>query len=104
MLKLWADFNEVSDEAIWTSLRRAKWVPDGEPWVGQRVEFWDHEGNVCQGIVTRVNYPIVYAELDLSTWVDGDPLQIESEHGGSVTYHQSQGSEDRTKVKQLAVG
>src|SRR5215217_8923647 len=102
MLKLWTDFNEASGETIWTSLRRTEWIPSGEPWVGQRVMFRDREGNVCQGIVTKVNYPIVYAELDLSTWVDGEPVKVESEHDGSVTYHQSQGSEDRTKVKQLA--
>src|SRR5215217_400539 len=108
MLKLWTDFNEASAETIWTSLRRTEWIPSGEPWVGQRVMFRDREGNVCEGIVTKVNYPIVYAELDLSTWADGIPTQIEYEyHGPVAAYDLSQGREDRTtinKVKQLAIG
>jgi hypothetical protein len=106
-LKLWADFNEASNGTIWTSLRRTEWIPSGEPWVGQRVMFRDREGNVCEGIVTKVNYPIVYAELDLDTWIEGISVQIESEYHGPVAYDFSEGSEDRTtinKVKQLAVG
>jgi len=103
-MRLWADFNEERRGVIRASLHREKFIPEGEPYIGQWIQLWDHEGNTCWGIVTDVNYPLVYLRLDVSTWVDGDPVHVESEHGGSVTYHRSQGSEDRTKAKKLAVG
>lgn len=102
-MRLWADFNEVDGEMIWTSLRRASFVPDGEPEVGQLVELWDHEGNVCWGVVTNVDDPIVYIRLDLSTWVDAESIQIEPQFG-SPAFASFQGSEDRTGgVERLAV-
>jgi hypothetical protein len=108
MLRLWADFNGIEDQTVWTSLRRKSFVPDGEPWIGQRVELWDHEGNVCQGTVARVNYPIVYVDLDLSTWLDGEAVQIEPRYGEQASFDPvRQGAEERTgvePVEELAVG
>ena len=83
ILTLCADLNEVNDKTIWTSLRRTEFAPEGDLWEGQRVVLRDHEGNVCHGIVTEVNYPIVYVELDLRTWVDGDAVRVEEEYGDS---------------------
>lgn len=94
-MRLWADFNAADGEMIWTSLRRAGFVPEGEPAIGQRIELWDHEGNVCMGVVTRVDDPIVYLRLDLSTWEDADSVQIERQFG-SPAYDRRQGKEDRT--------
>lgn len=94
-MRLWADFNDVDGEMIWTSLRRASFIPDGEPELGQWIELYDHEGNVCMGVVTQVDDPIVYLRLDLSTWEDAEWIQIKR-HYGNPAFHSSQGSEDRT--------
>jgi hypothetical protein len=94
-MRLWADFNDVDGEMIWTSLRRASFIPDGEPEVGQWIELWDYEGNTCKGIVTRVDDPIVYLRLDLSTWEDAEWIQIERQFGSSA-FASSQGEVDRT--------
>lgn len=102
-MRLWADFNEFDGETIWTSLRRATFVPEGEPAVGQQVELWDHEGNACFGIVTKVSDPIVWLWLDLNTWVDAESVHIAS-HFGDPEYHESQGREERTGgVERVAV-
>ena len=93
--KLWADFNDVDGDMIWTSLRRAEFVPEGEPEAGQQIELWDHEGNTCMGIVAQVDDPIVYLRLDLNTWEDAEAIQIERRFGSSAFDH-SQGAEDRT--------
>ena len=95
--RLWADFNEVDGDMIWTSLRRADFVPEGEPEIGQRIELWDHEGNVCWGVVTKVDEPIVWLRLDLSTWVDAESKQIASQFGSSA-YGKWQGREERTRA------
>lgn len=100
-MRLWADFNEVEDEMIWTSLRRAQFVPDGEPEIGQRVELYDHEGNVCWGIVVSVDDPIVRLHLDLRTWVDAETNQIPA-HFGKAAYEAFQGQEDRTQAVEAA--
>lgn len=94
-LKLWVDFNEVYGEDVWTSLRRANFVPEGEPEIGQWVELYDHEGNVCQGMVTKVDDPIIWLRLDLSTWIDAENKEIEHQFGRAV-YDWQQGSEKRT--------
>lgn len=94
-MRLWTDFNEFDGETVWTSLRRAAFVPEGEPWVGQQVEMWDHEGNVCWGTVVEVDEPIVRVQLDLSTWEDAGDVHIASTFGEPM-YHYSQGAEDRT--------
>jgi len=96
-VRLWADFNEVDDEMIWTSLRRAPFIPDGEPEIGQRVELYDHEGNVCWGVVVDVDDPIVRLHLDLSTWIDAEANQIPA-HFGKAAYDVFQGQEERTKA------
>jgi hypothetical protein len=102
VLRLWADFNEVEEEILWTSLRRVSFVPEGEPEIGQRVELYDHEGNACQGIVTKVRGPIVWVRLDLSTWIDAEAVQIVSEYGYAAS-GSSFGKENRTGVERVAV-
>ncbi len=97
-MRLWADFNEVDDDTVWTSLRRASFVPKGEPRVGQWIELWDHEGNVCWGVVTEVDAPIVYLRLDLSTWVDREAVSIEGQYGDPVS-SQTRGQEQRTGIE-----
>lgn len=79
---LWADFNAVEDDTIWTSVRRTKWADEDELEVGQRLELRDHEGNSCWGTVTGVKGPIVYLELDWSTW---DPAEDERQPMPSLT-------------------
>lgn len=102
-MKLWADFNEVDGEMIWTSLRRVDFLPEGEPEIGQRVDLWDHEGNVCTGIVTNVDDPIVWLRLDFSTWIDAQSVHIASRFGDPAYAH-SQGEEKRTGgVETIAV-
>lgn len=96
-MKLWVDFNDVDGEMVWTSLRRAQFVPEGEPHIGQWVELYDHEGNVCQGVVVSVDDPIVRLHLDLSTWVDAEANQIPA-HFGEAAYDEFQGREDRTEA------
>lgn len=101
--KLWADFNEVDGETVWTSLRRAQFVPEGEPEIGQWIELYDHEGNACWGVVTEVDDPIVRLHLDFSTWIDAESVQIAS-HFGDAVYDARDGREERTGgVKRLAV-
>ena len=99
-MRLWADFNDFDGEVIWTSLRRASFVPEGEPQIGQRIELWDHEGNVCTGVVTKVDDPIVYLWLDLNTWADAGTVQILEEYGNPAPSH-SMGREDRTGIERL---
>jgi hypothetical protein len=89
LTRLKADFNEEREGTIWASLHRVPFVPDGEPRIGQWIELWDHEGNTCWGVVTDVNYPIVYLKLDPSTWKDGDAVQIEPEFVGVAPTIQS---------------
>lgn len=102
-MRLWADFNEVDGEMIWTSLRRVDFLPEGEPKIGQRIDLWDHEGNVCTGIVTKVDDPIVWLSLDLSTWVDAEAVHIASRFG-EAAYGESHGEETRTGgVERIAV-
>ncbi len=102
LTRLWADFNEERGGIIRASLHREKFIPDGEPSIGQWIQLWDHEGNTCWGAVTDVNYPLVHLRLDVSTWRDGDAVQIDSEYGDSVLSH-SQGSQKRTGVEQAQV-
>lgn len=70
-MRIWADFNAVNGEMIWTSLNQSRIQGRDDPQVGERVEFYDHEGNHCVGRVTSVEGPIVYARLELDTWRDG---------------------------------
>ena len=79
LTRLWADFNEARGENIWTDLAQERFIPEGQPHEGQWIELWDHEGNRCWGVVTEIDYPIVYLRLDLSTWVDSSTVQIERE-------------------------
>lgn len=65
---LWADFNAVEDDTVWTSVRRTEGVGEDELEEGQRIELRDHEGNACWGTITETSGPIVYLELDWSTW------------------------------------
>lgn len=95
--KLWIDFNEVSGETAWTSLRRARFVPEGEPEIGQWIELYDHEGNVCWGVVTDVDDPIVRLHLDLNTWKDAETKQLKS-HFGKAAYDAFQAQEERTRA------
>lgn len=99
-MRLWADFNAVEGETVWTSLRRASFVPSGEPQVGQWINLWDHEGNSCWGVVTEVDDPIVYLRLDLSTWLDGEAVQVDPHYGDPVSSH-AQGGQDRTKGERV---
>lgn len=101
-MRLWADFNEVYEGSIWTSLRRAKFVPKGEPRIGQWIELWDHEGNSCFGVVTKVDAPIVYLRLDLSTWIDSEAVRISPRYGHPA-FSSGQGKHDSTigGVKEL---
>jgi hypothetical protein len=77
LIRLWADFNELSDTKIWTSLRRAGFLPEGRPSIGEWVELWDYDGDTCLGMVTSIEYPIVHLEVDLDTWVDGQLVHTE---------------------------
>lgn len=79
---LWADFNAVEGDTIWTSVRQTEGVSEDELAEGQRIELRDHEGNSCWGIVTGMQGPIVYLELDWSTWT---PAEDEQESALSLT-------------------
>jgi len=76
-IRLWADFNELSDTKIWTSLRRAGFLPQGRPSIGEWVELWDYDGDTCLAVVRSIEHPIVHLEVDLDTWVDGQLVQAE---------------------------
>jgi hypothetical protein len=99
LTRLWADFNEARGGNIWTNLAEADFVPEGEPHEGQWIELWDHEGNRCWGVVTEVDYPIVYLRLDLSTWVDSSTVQMERELVGAAPVSRSR-SEVHTQPRQ----
>lgn len=104
-MRLWADFNETYEGEIWTSLRRArKFIPNDQPRVGQWVELWDHEGNTCWGIVTRLERPIVHLRLDMSTWRDGDTVQIEPEFVESAPSSRFRDIQSRTEAENIPVG
>lgn len=104
-MKLWADFNEDRGGVVWTSLHRAGFIPEGEPRIGQWIELWDHEGNTCRGVVTSVNYPIVYLELDTTTWKGSDTVQIEPEFvGKKAPYEQGRDDKGRTGTERIPVG
>jgi hypothetical protein len=94
--KLWADFNELEGETVWTSLRRAQFVPEGEPEIGQWIELYDHEGNACWGVVTDLDDPIVWLRLDLDTWKDAEIKRVPS-HFGVAAYDAFQDQEERTR-------
>jgi hypothetical protein len=78
-MRLRADFNEVDGNTIWISLRRQGYIPSGEPYVGQHVTLYDHDGNRCIGLVTAVQEPIAFLEIDLSTWADSEEVQVPKE-------------------------
>lgn len=78
-MRIWTDFNEIEDNTVWTSLRRAGFIPSGEPRVGQWIELWDYEGNVCWGVVTEIDVPIVYLQLDMNTWKPSVVVNIEKQ-------------------------
>jgi hypothetical protein len=69
---LWVDFNAVEGDTIWTSVRQTKGVSQDELMEGYRVGLRDHEGNSCWGTITGIEGPIVYLELDWSTWRPAD--------------------------------
>jgi hypothetical protein len=77
LIRLWADFNELSDTQIWTSLRRAGFLPEDRPKIGEWVELWDYDGDTCLGRVTSIQHPIVHLEVDLDSWVDGPLVHAE---------------------------
>ncbi len=102
--RLWADFNEARGEDIWTDLAQERFIPEGEPYEGQWIELWDHEGNRCWGVVTGVDYPIVYLELDSGTWVDSSAIQIKREFVDWAPYMKDKEAHTGVKEKKLRIG
>jgi hypothetical protein len=79
---LWVDFNAVDGDTIWTSIKRTASVHEDELKEGQRIELRDHEGDRCWGVITGIKGPIVYVELDWSTWT---PAEHEGQRAPSLT-------------------
>ncbi len=69
MVRLWVDFGDVRNCRTWTLLKFADFVPGEEATVGEWAELWDHEGNICYGMITQIEDQIVHLRLDWSTWV-----------------------------------
>ncbi len=67
MRRLWADFNELNGDMIWTSL-----APEEEGGQSLRrdeiVELWDYEGNLCRGSVKEIDGPIIKLKVNRATW------------------------------------
>jgi hypothetical protein len=74
---LWVDFNAVDGDTIWTSVRQTPSANEDELKEGQRIELRDHEGNRCWGTVTGIKGPIVFLELDWSTWTTAEDEEEE---------------------------
>lgn len=64
-------------------MRQTEGVSEDEFTEGQRIELRDHEGNSCWGTITGLKGPIVYLELDWSTW---NPAEVEQENVPSLTH------------------
>jgi hypothetical protein len=69
MVRLWVDFGDVRDCHTWTLLKFAELAPEEEAVVGEWAELWDHEGNTCYGIITRIEGQTIHLRLDWSTWM-----------------------------------
>ncbi|MGH2771910.1 MAG: hypothetical protein ACRDIU_02050 [Actinomycetota bacterium] len=67
MRRLWADFNEIEGDEIWTSIAKAD-QGAVSPKKGEGVELWDYEGNTCHARVLKVEGSVVTLTLDRSTW------------------------------------
>lgn len=69
---LWADFNQVDGDMVWTSTCRSRGaVFTPEP--GDHVVLYDDDAASCGAIVTEVSGPIVTCRLDWSQWHDPQP-------------------------------
>jgi hypothetical protein len=68
------DFNRADDDEIVWAYRDRSNKPDGFT-VGEFIELCDYEGNRCLGSVVEIDGEIVRVKLELTTWMDADPIR-----------------------------
>jgi len=67
-LRLEADFNEVEDNLVWTSVRTNPSLVLRAPVEGAWAELYDEDGSSCWGELVENDWPILTFRLKWETW------------------------------------